>query len=107
TSLSMLRSSPDLYPSHLHDPLPILLIMVQTFLLIPQSLYRVRGRCFKALPTHRYHGNRQSCYSRQGKNPPTYCCFIGKAFQPFRSEEHTSELQSREHLVCRLLLEKK
>src|SRR2546422_8187519 len=25
----------------------------------------------------------------------------------FRSEEHTSELQSRLHLVCRLLLEKK
>src|SRR2546422_4628934 len=27
--------------------------------------------------------------------------------QPARSEEHTSELQSRLHLVCRLLLEKK
>src|SRR5690554_7756972 len=27
-------------------------------------------------------------------------------FEP-RSEEHTSELQSRPHLVCRLLLEKK
>src|SRR5690554_3743180 len=26
---------------------------------------------------------------------------------PIRSEEHTSELQSRPHLVCRLLLEKK
>src|SRR5690606_40243654 len=26
---------------------------------------------------------------------------------PGRSEEHTSELQSRENLVCRLLLEKK
>src|SRR5207302_10346216 len=26
---------------------------------------------------------------------------------PTRSEEHTSELQSRENLVCRLLLEKK
>src|SRR5437660_8396043 len=26
---------------------------------------------------------------------------------PDRSEEHTSELQSRGHLVCRLLLEKK
>src|SRR5690606_40200286 len=26
---------------------------------------------------------------------------------PHRSEEHTSELQSRENLVCRLLLEKK
>src|SRR5205809_6825816 len=29
------------------------------------------------------------------------------AGQVFRSEEHTSELQSRLHLVCRLLLEKK
>src|SRR3712207_7720612 len=28
-------------------------------------------------------------------------------FQCFRSEEHTSELQSRQYLVCRLLLEKK
>src|SRR3712207_7313877 len=27
--------------------------------------------------------------------------------QPHRSEEHTSELQSRQYLVCRLLLEKK
>src|SRR5207253_6824192 len=27
--------------------------------------------------------------------------------EPWRSEEHTSELQSRGHLVCRLLLEKK
>src|SRR3954449_3036151 len=29
------------------------------------------------------------------------------AFQTCRSEEHTSELQSHSHLVCRLLLEKK
>src|SRR5690606_17453767 len=29
------------------------------------------------------------------------------AVRPHRSEEHTSELQSRENLVCRLLLEKK
>src|SRR5688572_20112938 len=28
-------------------------------------------------------------------------------FQPERSEEHTSELQSQSNLVCRLLLEKK
>src|SRR3712207_7190253 len=28
-------------------------------------------------------------------------------FDPGRSEEHTSELQSRQYLVCRLLLEKK
>src|SRR5207253_11236963 len=29
------------------------------------------------------------------------------ALFPWKSEEHTSELQSRGHLVCRLLLEKK
>src|ERR1035437_9037679 len=29
------------------------------------------------------------------------------AFRDVRSEEHTSELQSRQYLVCRLLLEKK
>src|SRR2546429_1547853 len=32
---------------------------------------------------------------------------IGIALRWSRSEEHTSELQSRLHLVCRLLLEKK
>src|SRR2546422_8319188 len=32
---------------------------------------------------------------------------LGGSSLPERSEEHTSELQSRLHLVCRLLLEKK
>src|SRR3712207_8533910 len=31
----------------------------------------------------------------------------GKTWKDVRSEEHTSELQSRQYLVCRLLLEKK
>src|SRR5947209_10982084 len=31
---------------------------------------------------------------------------LGRAYRE-RSEEHTSELQSRQYLVCRLLLEKK
>src|SRR2546422_7248121 len=50
----------------------------------------------------------------QGKHQPlqwnigsvhryTECCGMPQT----RSEEHTSELQSRLHLVCRLLLEKK
>src|SRR3989442_3899927 len=34
-------------------------------------------------------------------------CRQHREFDPKRSEEHTSELQSRPHLVCRLLLEKK
>src|SRR2546422_11386292 len=32
---------------------------------------------------------------------------LGRIVSDLRSEEHTSELQSRLHLVCRLLLEKK
>src|SRR3712207_7343605 len=32
---------------------------------------------------------------------------LGLHVLPERSEEHTSELQSRQYLVCRLLLEKK
>src|SRR5258708_29711346 len=34
-------------------------------------------------------------------------CVAASCTSKFRSEEHTSELQSPDHLVCRLLLEKK
>src|SRR5437870_4048894 len=38
----------------------------------------------------------------------SFCWFKSRSPPcPRRSEEHTSELQSRGHLVCRLLLEKK
>src|SRR3712207_8967326 len=36
-----------------------------------------------------------------------WCLKFGRRFALKRSEEHTSELQSRQYLVCRLLLEKK
>src|SRR5256884_5608963 len=39
--------------------------------------------------------------------PSAPCCAPPPARPMRRSEEHTSELQSRLHLVCRLLLEKK
>src|SRR3712207_6890293 len=39
---------------------------------------------------------------RAGERP-----FDGAGVRLSRSEEHTSELQSRQYLVCRLLLEKK
>src|SRR5262245_63716750 len=55
------------------------------------------GRC-PICPRHSRHGpgSSPSCTSRE--RHPRSCS---------RSEEHTSELQSLRHLVCRLLLEKK
>src|SRR5438445_8067313 len=47
-------------------------------------------------------------FSRRGRTVPFGCCFTATASRlALRSEEHTSELQSRQYLVCRLLLEKK
>src|SRR2546429_7099435 len=47
-----------------------------------------------------------SCAS-PGRIRSARCSSASAAERAFRSEEHTSELQSRLHLVCRLLLEKK
>src|SRR3712207_8924639 len=40
-------------------------------------------------------------------SPATQPPIVNSRGTIFRSEEHTSELQSRQYLVCRLLLEKK
>src|SRR5690606_40171837 len=51
-----------------------------------------------------------ACGGRLDFEPPATAAFpcLALAFRALeRSEEHTSELQSRENLVCRLLLEKK
>src|SRR2546422_5907622 len=53
---------------------------------------------------------REMQLARRGKETlsPQLGLVRGEVLQPeVRSEEHTSELQSRLHLVCRLLLEKK
>src|SRR5690554_7560594 len=76
----------EIYTLSLHDALPISLsinkvckVSVQTIVLIP--LLKVYNQ-IKAM-------------------------VMDTVIQKGRSEEHTSELQSRPHLVCRLLLEKK
>src|SRR5436309_6197373 len=60
--------------------------------------YTTLFRSWKSVPTGIEHGT-------------VTVLIAGKPFdvapQRRRSEEHTSELQSRENLVCRLLLEKK
>src|SRR5579884_4489867 len=47
----------------------------------------------------------RSCRPRATPSAPGGTSWV--ITEPARSEEHTSELQSRGHLVCRLLLEKK
>src|SRR3712207_7058802 len=61
--------------------------------------------------------SQQATITVKGKEVLNFCAnnYLGlsnhprliKASQEMRSEEHTSELQSRQYLVCRLLLEKK
>src|SRR5436305_3226599 len=43
----------------------------------------------------------------RARSAASLSCPSSRLRLPLRSEEHTSELQSRPHLVCRLLLEKK
>src|SRR5438309_8903094 len=73
----------EIYTLSLHDALPI-------FWFRHRRHRRRDGRAHGRLPSHsrasRNHGSQRA---------------LG------RSEEHTSELQSQFHLVCRLLLEKK
>src|SRR5438045_9480509 len=51
------------------------------------------------------HGVEVSCPSMRRR--PPIASETMRGFVAHRSEEHTSELQSLRHLVCRLLLEKK
>src|SRR3712207_8335778 len=71
-----------------------------------------------ALPICRTRRGRRRCRPRPWPSSPVRRSghppggFAGRprvpsARRPPRSEEHTSELQSRQYLVCRLLLEKK
>src|SRR3712207_7229430 len=46
-------------------------------------------------------------HQRKASHEYEYLTWVGKTVPQNRSEEHTSELQSRQYLVCRLLLEKK
>src|SRR5690625_5893800 len=64
------------------------------------DIFKENGIIFKG--SARYPGRmlRQSIGYRQS-------CEVNTSPIADRSEEHTSELQSRGHIVCRLLLEKK
>src|SRR3712207_8185259 len=65
---------------------------------------RRRGRCRRCLGSSG-RGGRQvgRSLNRGARGCPAWSARTSRT----RSEEHTSELQSRQYLVCRLLLEKK
>src|SRR2546429_6170361 len=63
-----------------------------------------KKRCACARPTHPGHGPQYLWNTTSGGQSRAQNLRLGPEL---RSEEHTSELQSRLHLVCRLLLEKK
>src|SRR3712207_6904125 len=87
------RAPPEIYPLSLHDALPIYGGLPP----LPPGPPRPHAagggpgsRALRALPDHTGELPAQVLARHHG-----------------RSEEHTSELQSRQYLVCRLLLEKK
>src|SRR5690606_42100589 len=93
-----------LYPLSLHDALPILIAQAAITTIDPIS-----GNS-RSTPVRR-RGPRNSPSAGWPWPPagwpwPTTGWPVAGTAGPGRSEEHTSELQSRENLVCRLLLEK-
>src|SRR5258707_6981711 len=76
----------EIYTLSLHDALPILHSNVRSFINCAMDRYQFRT------------GDRFS---------QTFDQTFDLSVFDLRSEEHTSELQSRQYLVCRLLLEKK
>src|SRR5690348_17893189 len=84
----------DIYTLSLHDALPILLIIGYHYL----SLAR-KNKFSKQINCNALGITYVFLYS-------TLLKIMGD-YSEDRSEEHTSELQSPVHLVCRLLLEKK
>src|SRR3712207_8003412 len=83
----------EIYTLSLHDALPIL-VLRRPLRTRRRRHHRRHGR--PAAPAHR-PADGQLAVQRRDRAPRHHR----------RSEEHTSELQSRQYLVCRLLLEKK
>src|SRR3712207_7323778 len=81
----------EIYTLSLHDALPIYVLAAQ----YPDVFSA--GSAFSGVPA--------GCFATTDGSLWNGTCSSGNRIM--RSEEHTSELQSRQYLVCRLLLEKK
>src|SRR3712207_9200354 len=85
----------EIYTLSLHDALPIC-----------RAAARRRGGAHRRTHRHRISPRRRRPAPRRRPRPGGGGLRGGEPAIR-RSEEHTSELQSRQYLVCRLLLEKK
>src|SRR5690606_41458517 len=107
-------------PSSSAAPVPAQLSTLSLHDALPISRLRSHSHCHRlslspaspGLPRPQWrNAKNKSCPHRRLPLPPrnraAQRCRGRNARCPPRSEEHTSELQSRENLVCRLLLEKK
>src|SRR5690625_8042936 len=98
--------------------------MLRVFVIVHYILYCIFFHCYSPLPALRSFPTRRSSDLGdrsdlgRGSDVGAAAQFAGEGPADVddahdvrvllaRSEEHTSELQSRGHLVCRLLLEKK
>src|SRR5207253_8247030 len=101
------QSTPQSTPLSLHDALPILAIAQEAPKPAdkPAAKPAEKKRALPLKPTRKIEFTTDEATWLSLDVAPD-----GKTIEldlPGRSEEHTSELQSRGHLVCRLLLEKK
>src|SRR3712207_8051720 len=86
-------ATPEIYPLSLHDALPIF------------GEFADRNCVVLTASTDSEFSHKGWCESHTDLKGMRYLMLADTTHQ--RSEEHTSELQSRQYLVCRLLLEKK
>src|SRR3712207_7999046 len=86
----------EIYTLSLHDALPICIHRNRSAVLPRDTRGQPGTARWRLRSSSRCFFSGRSACSR-----PRSCC------SRRRSEEHTSELQSRQYLVCRLLLEKK
>src|SRR5207253_9513501 len=103
--LSTAPPTTQIYPLSLHDALPISEAVRRVIVHHPRRLHeRVADRRPHELEAARLElAAERARRVRLGRHPARR----RPGVLVRRSEEHTSELQSRGHLVCRLLLEKK
>src|SRR3712207_9531417 len=88
----------EIYTLSLHYALPIYSrCVLHQVLEAPRELFDLCGIHLGAVLVDLHLGPGHRVYDRRR----------GARITLYRSEEHTSELQSRQYLVCRLLLEKK